>query len=187
MGHIGSLHLDAFVNPVGGFLDPGVGLPTGDTTPPVIKPVLTGTLGGNGWFRSNVGIDWSVSDPESAVSATQGCSTAVVNSDTAGQIFACSATSSGGTTTVSTTVKRDTRAPSVRIEVPDDDLAYRRNQIVKSSYRCSDSLSGIATCAGPVPSGGALDTSSAGRKAFTVTATDTAGNVRTATTYYRVR
>jgi Dockerin type I domain/PASTA domain len=41
MGHIDSLHLDAFVNPVGGFIDPSIGSqPT--ATPPVTVPGVVG-------------------------------------------------------------------------------------------------------------------------------------------------
>ena len=34
----------------------------GDDTPPVIDATVTGTLGTNGWYVSDVGIEWSVDD-----------------------------------------------------------------------------------------------------------------------------
>ena len=49
-----------------------VNAPSSDTTSPVIQPVLTGTLGSNGWYTSNVVLTWSVTDPESAVTAKTG-------------------------------------------------------------------------------------------------------------------
>ena len=55
-----------------------------------------------------------------------------------------------------------------------------------SNYACVDAVSGSATCAGPVSSGEPLDTSTAGKKAFVVTATDAAGNTTTSTTHYFV-
>src|SRR6185436_4773168 len=39
----------------------------GDATPPVIQPVVTGTLGGDGWYTSDVVVNWFVSDPDSAI------------------------------------------------------------------------------------------------------------------------
>jgi hypothetical protein len=46
--------------------------------------------------------------------------------------------------------------------------------------------SGIATCAGPAASGASFSTSSVGAHAFTVTATDVAGNQAQATSSYSV-
>jgi hypothetical protein len=41
----------------------GVGAVPGDPTPPVVTPLLTGTLGNNGWYVSNVTRNWRVEDP----------------------------------------------------------------------------------------------------------------------------
>ena len=59
---------------------------------------------------------------------------------------------------------------------------------MNASYACSDEAggSGIASCAGPVNSGTALDTASLGLKTFTVTATDNAGNTTSASRSYSV-
>ena len=57
-------------------LTPGAaGLPNvpGDPTPPVVTPVITGTLGLNGWYTSNVTVNWSVTNPESIILSTTGC------------------------------------------------------------------------------------------------------------------
>ena len=35
-----------------------------DTTPPVITPNVSGTLGNNGWYKSNVTISWNVTSPD---------------------------------------------------------------------------------------------------------------------------
>ena len=51
----------------------GMPTPASDLTPPVIEPVLTGTLGNNDWYRSDVQVAWSVTDPESAITTTFGC------------------------------------------------------------------------------------------------------------------
>ena len=72
---------------------------TGDPTPPVVTPVLFGTLGTNGWYTTNVTINWTVVDPESVILSTTGCDATTLTSDTTGKTFTCSATSDGGTTT----------------------------------------------------------------------------------------
>lgn len=84
-----------------------------DSTSPIITPTVTGTLGNNGWYTGDVVVSWSVNDPESSVSASTGCDTTSVTTDTAGVTFTCTATSGGGTNTQSVTVKRDATAPSV--------------------------------------------------------------------------
>ena len=44
-----------------------------DPTPPVITPNVTGSMGSGGWYRSDVGVGWSVADPESAILTAIGC------------------------------------------------------------------------------------------------------------------
>jgi hypothetical protein len=163
--------------------------PGADSTPPVITPVVTGTLGDNGWYRSDVSVAWQVTEPDpgSTISSTQGCGTSTVTSDTNGITFTCTATSNGGTNTASVTIKRDTVPPSVLVVRPANGATYNRNYRVTASYRCSDSRSGIAQCTGTGPNGSPIDTSSTGTKSFTVNAQDQAGNTRTVTVRYRVR
>lgn len=74
----------------------------------------------------------------------------------------------------------DTEAPTVDIGRPANGGAYLVGQTVHASYTCADTGgSGIASCAGTVPDGGTLDTSSPGVRRFEVTATDGAGNTTT--------
>jgi len=160
--------------------------PVVDSTPPIITPAVTGTLGTNGWFRGDVSVTWTVTDDESAITAETGCDAASVTADTAGTTFTCSATSQGGTSTQSVTVSRDTTPPIVTIVAPPNGATYPAGGSVSSSYTCADGLSGISSCNGPVPSGSPVDTLSAGSKVFTVTATDAAGNVASARTAYTV-
>jgi hypothetical protein len=44
----------------------------GDPTLPEVAPVITGTLGDAGWYRSNVTVSWTVVDPESIILSTTG-------------------------------------------------------------------------------------------------------------------
>ena len=88
----------------------GLPHPVIDDTPPTVTPQLVGTTGNGGWYRSNVQVTWAVSDAESSISFSNGCGTSSVTTDTSGVTFTCSATSAGGTTTRSVTIKRDVTA-----------------------------------------------------------------------------
>ena len=86
---------------------------------------------------------------------------------------------------VTVTVPDDT-APSVTITTPVDLAEYELGAIVAADYACSDDGSGVAPCAGPVPVGDPIDTSTLGAHHFSVTATDTTGNSATTTHSYTV-
>jgi hypothetical protein len=157
-----------------------------DTTPPVINPIVIGTLGQNGWYVSNVAVTWSVTDPESAVTSTTGCGGSSVLSDTNGVTFTCRATSTGGTSQQSITIRRDTGLPQVVIAWPLNGLTFNRNAKVPALYLCVDFRSGIAQCSGTVPSGSYIDTASAGTKFLIVTGRDRAGNTIGMSVQYKV-
>jgi hypothetical protein len=82
-------------------------------------------------------------------------------------------------------IKVDRKAPAVSIAAPAN-TSYAINQVVSTSYSCGDGGSGLASCAGPVANGAALDTSAFGSKTFTVTAIDQAGNKSTQSVTYTV-
>jgi len=85
-----------------------------DTTPPVIIPQITGTLGDNRWYRSNVSVNWSVSDPESGIASLSGCTTTMLTTDTAGVTFTCLATDGAGlSSSVPVTIKIDKTPPVI--------------------------------------------------------------------------
>ena len=76
------------------FLTPGApGLPDvpGDPTPPVVTPVVTGTLGSAGWYTTNVTVNWSIVDPESIILSTNGCNAVTLSANTTGALLACTA------------------------------------------------------------------------------------------------
>jgi hypothetical protein len=66
-----------------------------DTSAPVIAPAVSGTLGTNGWYTGDVRVEWSVSDPDSAIASTSGCEPQSITSDIGGTTLTCSATSTG--------------------------------------------------------------------------------------------
>ena len=101
----------------------------------------------------------------------------MVTTDTAGQLVTCVATSTGGTTTQSVTIKVDKTPPAAAITTPASGASYAQGSAVSAAYGCADALSAIATCVGTVPSGTAINTATAGPKTFMVTPTDLAGNV----------
>lgn len=84
-----------------------------DLTPPSVTPTITGTLGANSWYTSDVMVSWAVSDPDSTISSSTGCTTTTTTTDGASFSFTCSATSAGGTTSQTVTFKRDATAPVV--------------------------------------------------------------------------
>jgi hypothetical protein len=147
-----------------------------DTTPPVITPTVTGTLGQNDWYTSDVTVSWYVTDPESTVNSKSGCEPSTVSADTAGVPFTCSATSSGGTAEKSVTIKRDATLPTIAGSAsPAANANGWRNDPVTVSFTCNDAGSGIATCPDPQTLGneGANQTANG-------TATDKAGNTASA-------
>lgn len=82
----------------------------------------------------------------------------------------------------------DATPPSITITTPPDGTVYTLGQPVTASYSCDDGPagSGVASCVGPVPNGGALDTASLGAHTFTVTAVDNDGNQAKLTHAYSV-
>ena len=119
---------------------------TYDSTPPVITPVVTGNQGTNDWYWSNVQVSWTVSDGESQINDTNGCGASNVTTDTAGVTFTCTATSLGGTTTQSVTIKRDSTPPNMTKSAKVNGNPYNggwTNQNVLVTFECTDSLSGL--------------------------------------------
>lgn len=88
-----------------------------DTTPPVVEAFVHGELGLAGWYTGDVSVLWTVGEVGSRITATEGCEEARVTSDTAGVTFTCVATSAGGTTSESVTIKRDATGPHVSIRL----------------------------------------------------------------------
>jgi microsomal dipeptidase-like Zn-dependent dipeptidase len=81
--------------------------------------------------------------------------------------------------------KVDKKAPAVTITAPAGDV-YTLNQAVAVSYACTDGGSGVATCAGRVPSGTTFVASGVGEQPFIVNATDAVGNASVGSARYTV-
>jgi hypothetical protein len=143
-----------------------------DSTPPVVTPVVTGTLGDNDWYTSDVSISFTVTDPESSVKTTADCGVTLLTQDTSSFTVTCSATSAGGTASASVTVKRDATAPvATASAAPAPNGAGWNNTDVTVTFSGNDGLSGIASCTAPAVLGEGAGQSASG------TCTDNAGNV----------
>src|SRR5919108_222369 len=145
----------------------------GDPTPPVVTPVIYGTLGTNGWYTTNVTVNWNVTDPESVILSTTGCEARTLTADTTGLQLTCSAESDGGIATVSKTFKIDKTAPAASASpsrAADPNGWF--NAPLSVSFAATDATSGNASCAAPKSYSGP-DTASA---VVTGGCTDNAGN-----------
>jgi hypothetical protein len=154
-------------------------LQVSDCTPPTITQDVSGTLGNNAWYMSDVSITWNVVEDESDISSQTDCDPITVNTDTAELTLTCTATSEGGTSSRSVTFKRDATPPALNPTVLPNPVPLGGSATVTSN--AFDALSGLAS-----ESCGTLDTSTAGIKSVTCTATDNAGNTATATISYQV-
>lgn len=179
-------------NQTGGKLaagDPGnyqvtVQTPTpSDTTPPVITPSVSGTLGNNGWYTSDVTVSWTVVDNESTISSSSGCGPTTINTDTAGTTLTCTATSAGGTSSESVTIKRDATPPDVSlVGGPADGGSYYFGSVPPApTCSASDATSGLAGACGVSGYSAAV-----GGHTVTASATDNAGNPASASATYTV-
>jgi hypothetical protein len=147
-----------------------------DSTAPVVTADVAGTTGAADWYVDDVTVTWTVSDAESPVANETGCDAMIITTDTSGQTLTCTATSQGGTTSESVTIKRDSTAPVVSIVSPADGAEFDEGSLVVADYECADATAGILTCIGPETDGEPLDTSVPDAEVFVVTATDLAGN-----------
>ncbi|HLU26183.1 MAG TPA: PxKF domain-containing protein, partial [Longimicrobiales bacterium] len=115
-----------------------------DATPPVITPTITGTLGNDGWYTSDVTVTWTVTDEESAVTIEEGCEAATITADTDGVTLTCTATSAGGTASETVTIKRDATPPAIALagRSPAANAAGWNNGDVTLTWTCTDEGSG---------------------------------------------
>ena len=117
---------------------------------PVIKPSVFGTVGDGGWYRSNVTINWAVSDNEGkAITDEQNCGPVTFTADTPGQTVTCTATNSDGAKlSVPVTPRIDKTTPVLAAAAPDRgvDAAGWFNHPVTVVWSGTDATSGIATC-----------------------------------------
>ena len=145
-----------------------------DMTPPQLWYGFSDTPNEEGWFNREVTLSWAWMDDETPVTSTSGCDTAIIGVDTPGTTYTCTATSEGGTSSLSAFLKRDATAPTATITSPAYQL-YDLGEVVQPSFTCSDALSGVASCIGGT-NGEPIDTTTPGYHTFNVFISDRAGN-----------
>jgi hypothetical protein len=184
-----------------------------ESAPPLVTLTIPTPTGTNGWFKTKpVLVTVSASDSANVASFScksngtpiaVGSLTGIGTPSASGIItlandgiynLVCLATDGTGNTgaapgSINTgTVKIDTKGPTVRFVMPQNEKTYALNQVLPANYTCLDiEQSGIATCVGPVPVGTPIDTSSIGKKTFTVVTSDKAGNTTTMSVNYYVK
>jgi hypothetical protein len=141
---------------------------------PTVTPAISGTVGNNGWYTSNAVVTWTVTDPLNPVLSESGCGSTSVTADTTGQSVTCTASTAGGSTSKTVTLKRDATPPvasAAPSPVPNGN-GWNKTAVTVS-FTGTDATSGLATCSAAVTvsAQGATQTSPTG------TCTDNAGNV----------
>jgi hypothetical protein len=146
----------------------------GDPTPPEITVVTYGTLGENGWYRSNVTVIWTVSEPQGPPLSTLGCNAWTGTTDTARTELKCEAWSDGGYAANIKIVRIDKTAPAPSGAAPDrpPDANGWFNRALTVSFSGTDGMSGIQACSSVAYNGPDSPTAS-----VSGTCRDRAGNV----------
>ena len=112
-----------------------------DPSAPHVTPSVSGTLGLDNWYRSDVTLTWLVEEPQSPSSLVKtGCVDQSITADQAATTYDCSATSAGGSSgIVSVVIKRDASAPTVTgapSTAPNGDGWYK--SAVTLNWACTD-------------------------------------------------
>jgi Bacterial Ig-like domain (group 3)/IPT/TIG domain len=154
-----------------------------DETPPVVTATVIGALGANGWYTSDVVVQWNIEETDSELFEVP-CASAAQTTDVTSRVFSCFARSGGGDITEQIVIKRDATRPSIGIAQPQAQT-YVQGQAVAIDFSCSDATSGVASCT--ANQAGNLDTSTPGTFSFVVTAVDRAGNISQSSVSYSVK
>jgi hypothetical protein len=115
-----------------------------DSTPPVITPTITGPAGSGGWYTGPVTVSWTVVDNESGVAAN--CPTTTLSADTTGTTLTCNASSAGGSSSSSFTIKIDQTPPSLSCQASPAVLWPPNNKLVDIAV----AVTNADTTSGPV-------------------------------------
>jgi hypothetical protein len=131
---------------------------------------VDGIVGLNNWYRgsthgNNIVLHWSVTDPESPILSSPGCEPAIpIPGPNTGTTRTCSATSDGGTTTITTKLLKIDATPPTGVAASlsrGADFNGWYNRPLSIAWNGSDATSGLASCsvvtyAGPDRAGAAI-------------------------------
>jgi hypothetical protein len=158
------------------------------TVPTLTFGAASPAANANGWNNGDVSFGFTASDATSGVASASPASPVVVNGEVSARTASVTVTDNAGNSESFATpaVKIDRTAPTVTITSPGDGASYLLGAQLLAGYSCSDGLSGVASCAGPVANGGAVDTSAEGEYDFAVDAADQAGNAASRSNGYSI-
>lgn len=140
----------------------------------------------NGWNNTDVTLTWNCSDDLSGVVSATDSETLSSEGEHQSATGTCDDKAGNSSSSTDGDVNIDKTKPVPTITTPAASGEYILGQPVASNYGCTDNLSGVATCVGPVANGSDIDTASVGSKSFTVNSTDNADNSDSATNAYAV-
>ena len=110
-----------------------------------VTPIIFGTQGANGWYVTNVTINWVI-EPL-GYTESDGCDAHTVAADTVGTPYTCHVTWTDAEITQRVTIKRDATPPTVTVvpgRAPDANGWY--NHALTVGFSGADATSGIDAC-----------------------------------------
>lgn len=169
-----------------------------DATKPVVTSNVSGTHGDNGWYTSDVTIQWDATDATSGVDSLQNCGGAdnktSITADQAATEYTCTATDKAGNSDSKTeTIKRDATRPDVAFDLSANTVAnggeyYFSFVPAKPGCTASDATSGLNLYANDAKCQitGDANYDAVGSHTLTAEARDNAGNTKSTDVSYRV-
>jgi hypothetical protein len=160
-----------------------------DTTPPVLSGSPTTAPQSGSWYRTDVPVRWTASDPESGIAEAP--ADTVITGEGEGLTSSATVTNGAGLSTTATSVPAigiDRTPPATTLSGAPEGWA---DDAVTLTLSATDNLSGVAATTyridgGPAGSGDEVVLTEDGDHAITFSSTDVAGNVEPARTV-RVR
>lgn len=129
------------------FTSPSVMVRVDNTKPVIGVPTITGTMGTNSWYTTNVGVTWPApTDAASGIASTTGCDPTTITTNTApsGLVLTCSAFDNAGNfNSASVTIKRDATPPTGQVTVPANGGTIGVSPTIRSNS--DDDVSGVAS------------------------------------------
>ena len=148
-----------------------------DATAPSVTPVLTGQKIAGDVYTGPVGVKWTVADDDSRILTKTDCGDSTIAAGTEDKTLTCTATSRGGKTTKSVTIKRDREAPVLNLPSAVVKQAEGAGgATVTYDATATDAIDPAAVVACTPASGTRF---ALGTTTVTCTATDAAGNATT--------
>ena len=157
-----------------------------DSVAPDITGAPTTLPNANGWYNTDVTVDFVATDGTSGVKSVIP-DEVTLSSEGAGQSVTGTAEDNACNTESFTVtgINIDKTPPVVIIMSPEDGREYAINEPVVADWSVTDALSGVMLASGTLPDGASVPTTIGGTYTFTVTGEDYAGNVASHTvTYY---